>query len=117
MNAVMRLFDSLNKKDVNVPQIDSKIVEKLTAMNSLIDRDSALAKDASTSAARELYTTVVSSLYDYHAAKKDIRVAGNQDQNLAELKQTIRDLKNDLTMAKQEATSYRIQAIQLAGKN
>jgi hypothetical protein len=107
-NDLMRLFDSLNKKDVNVTLVDGKIEEKIKQMSAMIDTDSSFT-DPSSSTTKDLYSNVVSNFLAYHAAKRELRDATNKDQNVSEFKQEIANLKSELNNTKQNLSLCQIQ--------
>lgn len=77
LNETMGYFENVNKPNMQSEMLNDKITQNLSAMTSMISVDSTILKG--------LYQNVISSLYDYQGAKKDLRGASSLDASIGEL--------------------------------
>lgn len=105
MNETKGLLDSVNRAEVQAELIDGKISENLKKMNAMIDKDSLTEK--------AIYQRVVLNFADLQAAKKGLRNASGDQNNLSQLQQQIVDLRGQLQAAQSQASAYQMQVAQL----
>lgn len=92
LNETLGYFESVNKPGIQSEMVNEKINQNLSAMTSMISVDSTMFKG--------LYQNVITSLYDFQGAKKDLRGASTLDASVGEL-------QSKLAQCQAEAASLR----------
>jgi hypothetical protein len=89
MSETKEMLEKINKPGVDQPElIDSKIQANLDAMNLQLGLDSSLNT--------KTYQDIISSLLSLKSAKKDLRENGKNDEDKAQLKQDLKDAKDQI---------------------
>ena len=89
LNETMGYFESVNKPDMQSEMLNDKITQNLSAMTSMISVDSTMFKG--------LYQNVITTLYEYQGAKKDLRGASSLDASVGELQSKLSQCQAELT--------------------
>ena len=88
LNETMGYFESVNKPGMQSEMLNDKITQNLSAMTSMISVDSTMFKG--------LYQNVITSLYEYQGAKKDLRGASSLDASVGELTSQLQQCRAEL---------------------
>jgi uncharacterized protein YjbI with pentapeptide repeats len=92
MGETMNLLDSVNKNEVQSPEIiDNKIKTNVGVMSEMIENDSISQKS--------LYKFIVNTFAELRLAKKDLRDVSGKDANLTDLQKENAQLRNSYQQA------------------
>jgi hypothetical protein len=89
LNETMGYFESVNKPGMQSEMLNNQITQNLSSMTSMISVDSTMFKG--------LYQNVISTLYDFQGAKKDLRGASSLDASVGELQSKLAQCQAELS--------------------
>ena len=92
MSETMNLLDSINKNEIQSPEIiDNKIQTNVGIMSAMIESDSISEKS--------MYRFIINNLTELRLARKDLRNVSGKDANLTALQKENAELRNNYQQA------------------
>jgi uncharacterized coiled-coil DUF342 family protein len=95
------LLDGVNQSDINVLQVSSDLQIRLNELSAIGDNDSTMFKT--------LYNNVRTCMFKLQDATVKLKNAGNADQNIQSLNNTIAQLQQQIFMLTQQNDQLRIE--------
>ncbi|MES2774744.1 MAG: type VI secretion system TssO [Bacteroidota bacterium] len=100
------ILDTVNKAGIQAELLDQRITDGIKGLSAMINADTTINK--------KTYTDIIQNLTELQFAKKQLRDATSSNLDMTKYVQQIEGLKNELFRAQNEASTLRVQLVQIS---